>query len=1068
MNSATSTLEVRLMRVFDRVVDRPKPSLPWPDPEASIGIFYRTLGRHQCWEMRGHAREAYLRLAGGIKSHLERHGDIISATVIWAAYMVGKTKQCASPTVFFCSKNPRARKAVRNEIDGSGLLASYPGFRTGDCTRPPHLDQMRQLAMGDSDAADEHSADGDTTCYNPMGRRIHVIRSTDDELAAPATIGAILKSDEWLYFTTAAHAFGEFGDDVFECGSPTDSAFEWDIEDDQDESLVPGVRSSAAYLSPGTKSTKADGEFRIIRDVDFFHKEDVKFSSANRRESFLDYCLIKVDQHDPRLFHGTPSANFCYHDILPRGVASEGPLDGKVIAYTGSKGAINGNLSGTPVFITLTGGRVTQELWTVHFDDILENGDCGSMVIGASSGNLEGHIIAGDTDNGSALIVPAYQMLKDVQLRFDSSIRLLTVEHCFGLAQRVTNDDASSVQGPVVDATVDDVAAEESGSRQTSDDWAADLTKRLRRMLSEKRMAKLKTWNITKSQRVGYRHLSHYDMNSGRARRSSAGFSHSPASGLSPVRDSSLSGYPFSPENMRPADIQAALSRYDREAPMATIDLYRTKANPYAFSRPPSPVRGVGRDHSRSRGRSDPTFDENDVSLIEQLYQMERNMVHAPPTKAEDPVGATQSQDARAFPSQSKMEAAAQPYTARDSSGSNTSQQVAPSRSSPVRHSLVDASGDISSTATAPPQTLHLTNIPREPLSPTTYKDLRFRRLLISLSNSPCNWEDPALLDAALANIPLGHIYREAQAKADALQAVASLLGNDAKPAWGHQDCVIRALMTWFKRDFFQWVNNPRCPVCESPTTARGMVPPTVGESTRGATRVELYQCSNTMCQAHERFPRYNDAFVLLETRRGRVGEWTTCFTMLCRALGSRVRLVWSAEDHVWTEVYSVHQQRWVHVDVAEGAWDKPMLYTQEWGKMLSYCIAFSVDGCCDVTRRYVCDPDIRMYGNPRTKCAEEVLWHITREITAMRRSDRNVQELLSLRAEDQREELALQRLAIEALVTRMLDEYDGRPRHSIKGHTTKHSQASQRIGGEKAAAVIDESQRRARFGNQF
>ncbi|SMQ52088.1 unnamed protein product [Zymoseptoria tritici ST99CH_3D7] len=1039
MNSATSTLEVRLMRVFDRVVDRPKPSLPWPDPEASIGILYRTLGRHQCWEMRGHAREAYLRLAGGIKSHLERHGDIVSATVIWAAYMVGKTKQCASPTVLFCSKDSRARKAVRNEIDGSGLLASYPGFRTGDCTRPPHLDQMRQLAMGDSNIAGEHSADSDTTCYNPMGRRIHV-KSTDG-WAAPATVGAIVKSGELLYFTTAAHAFDEFEDDLFECESPTDSAFEWDIDDDQDESLVPDV----------------DGEDLNHGDTSFFNKEDVRFSSANRRESCLDYCLIELKQQDLRLCHGNPSANSCYHDILPRGVASEGPLEGEVLAYTGSKGAIQGKLSGTPAFMTLAGGHITQELWTVHLDDTLENGDCGSMVIGASSGNLEGHIIAGDPDSGSALIVPAYQMLKDVQLGFDSSIRLLTVEHCSELEQSVPHY-TSSAQDPADGAITDDIAVGESGRRQTSDDWAADVTKRFRRMLSEKRMAKLKIWHITKSQSVKYRPLSQYDMYSGRPRRSSAGFSHSPASGLSPVPNRSPFGQQFSPETMRPADIQAALSRYDREAPMAKIDLYRTKSNPYAFSRPPSPVLGGGRDRSRSRGRSDPSFDEHDVSLIEQLYQMERNMVHAPPMKVEE--------DARAFSSRTEREAVAQSSTARDSSGSDPAGQVTPSRFSPRSHPPVDVSGISSTTATTLPHTLHLTNIPREPLSPTTNKDLRFRKLLMSLSNSPCNWEDPVLLDAALAKIPLQYIYDQAQAKVDALQAVASLLGKVAKPAWGHQDCVIRALMTWFKREFFQWVNNPRCPVCESTTTALGMIPPTVGESTRGATRVELFRCSNTMCQAHERFPRYNDAFVLLETRRGRVGEWTTCFTMLCRALGSRVRLVWSAEDHVWTEVYSVHQQRWVHVDVAEGAWDRPTLYTQEWGKKLSYCIAFSVDGCCDVTRRYVRDPD--MYGNPRTKCAEEVLWHITREITAMRRTDRDVQELLIIRAEDKREELALQRLAIEALITRMLEEYDGRPRHSIKGHVARRSEASQRIGGEKAAAVIEESQRRARFGSQF
>ncbi|KAI9267902.1 hypothetical protein BDA99DRAFT_504305 [Phascolomyces articulosus] len=214
---------------------------------------------------------------------------------------------------------------------------------------------------------------------------------------------------------------------------------------------------------------------------------------------------------------------------------------------------------------------------------------------------------------------------------------------------------------------------------------------------------------------------------------------------------------------------------------------------------------------------------------------------------------------------------------------------------------------------------------------------------LKTYSERVLKYEDKELLDRALEHIPIHQLYEE---------ATSALEQDDQDPAVALDDKIILRLMHWFKHDFFTWVNNPPCDYCgSSETESRGNVKPSEEDKQYGARIVEIYQC--TVCSKCTRFPRYNDPGKLLETRRGRCGEWANCFTLCCRAIGSEVRLVFDKTDHVWTEVYSEAKERWVHCDSGEEAYDQPLLYSEGWGKKLNYVIAFSSEESLDVTKRY-------------------------------------------------------------------------------------------------------------------
>ncbi|KAK6143225.1 hypothetical protein DH2020_023573 [Rehmannia glutinosa] len=259
-------------------------------------------------------------------------------------------------------------------------------------------------------------------------------------------------------------------------------------------------------------------------------------------------------------------------------------------------------------------------------------------------------------------------------------------------------------------------------------------------------------------------------------------------------------------------------------------------------------------------------------------------------------------------------------------------------------------------------------------------------------------YEDPHRQEAARKTVPADKLEEKAM--------VALAREGNCKPAKDELDhAFLLQLLFWFKQSF-RWVNAPPCDSCNNDTINQGMGVANHSESLYGASRVELYRCKS--CSNVTRFPRYNDALKLLETRKGRCGEWANCFTLYCRAFGYESRLILDFTDHVWTECFSPYLGRWMHLDPCEGIYDNPLLYEKGWNKNLNYVIAVARDGVYDVTKRYT-----RKWHevlSRRVITTEPALASIISDIAKERRKGFSTEMLLKLDERDKSEVEQLER----------------------------------------------------------
>lgn len=1060
----------------------------WPDPQLSSGQFIVKVDKDSIWEAIGPARDAFEILAPSIKEYLERSVEPISSWVTWSIYMMGRAVDKASPTIIFCSEALKHRRDIRKAIKESGLLSRFPGFKTGHMSRPPDFDQLVPLAdevpLGSGKNTPAVSA---IMTKRACGMQLFINGSTTigSTWSRKATVGGVIKVNDKYFYTTAGHPFSEDSDedsDAFSFDEDSDvsdvcSDTSAEVEEHEQTSEVTVHATAAAgpavYGHVAAKTIFMRTLSKVLDNESTSHlisrstsKETLlvtpgpelgivlqKYFGLTNTAFFLQqlklYGFHKVQEeltgdisehaiwefkHEKGPLHGPVWESFqenqqpysrqflaSNQDPLPSPPISTfsktlpEPQQDSDFKVANLRVQTRSNKS-TSLDYALVEVDEAAHMAPNHVDVSHEppkHIECKSL---GNFGSSEWPVLALTARGaipGTLCMAPSY-LLTPVSTtycetrfaRFEAPLEegdsgSWVVHKLWGdLFGHIVAGSPQKGMAVVVpfSAVFSDIEAtmgsspqfpvQEAENAPLGDDYQSALTTTAHEAhhsggLGNRELFKKEPPNfVTLLHPAGPSRFRTETPNNFKCSQCTRAFvSHQLLENhlqihkheeLYPCRTCGI-------EFRRQDDLALHAELHEEIAPHVCPKCDRTFAHTETW------VRHIESDCMDIQQRED---DESELDhgahrdLLPNEAAKGSTPTHGPPSHSSQHLPQTAAEEKPSAEGNAQMAISRSPSPSYGGSSSFLSLMAGP-KSHAESH--------------------------------------RFRSLLITLSATPMEWEDREALGDALQIIPFDRLYEEAN---EAKRLQEALSDENMEGHWDFDDFVIKALMHWFKRVFFTWVNNPPCSICLSPTLARGKTEPTPAEAAHSARVVELYCCSNVDCGSHERFPRYRNARQLLQTRRGRVGEWANCFGLLCRALDARVRWVWNSEDHAWVEILSKRQNRWVHIDATEGAWDDPLLYTEGkgcflpidpvlslsgtdistsgWGKRMGYCIAFSVDGVADVTHRYVRTSD---HALARQACSEDALLDFIDEIRTLRRNSFSGDHQLRLDCEDFREE---------------------------------------------------------------
>ncbi|KAF2025688.1 hypothetical protein EK21DRAFT_93008 [Setomelanomma holmii] len=443
---------------LDRARQFKRPSQPYPDACESIGSKIGLFHGKFWWHAQGKALQDYKAVKAEILGSLDKiFQDTYHSAICVQLFMIGRCETTAKPMVMIFSEEKEARKKAKKALDDTGLMSKLPGFQTGHAATQPGIGALVQPATEEDPEIQMPSSITTTDVLFDPRRDHHALHIP---IFAKQSNGGFRRAIAFLvswrgrysllsvahvfvqsFYERAAHTADldttgddsevDLGSDIYGGGDEDDVEITSRASMSSSED-APDVASDT--ISPASGSSIWTNPADIM-DLDARRAEPYSPTNAitepglmtiNTQPSDLqvlgtlihvsieqDYAIIEIATENLAFI-----MQFIPSQLAIDNVAVEAKDANVVIYNIDESERIDGKLLAETIILRLPGGSTFREFYQVELSANIAWGDCGALILDATTLELYGHIVASSATRHVAFVSPACNIFSDDKLRW--------------------------------------------------------------------------------------------------------------------------------------------------------------------------------------------------------------------------------------------------------------------------------------------------------------------------------------------------------------------------------------------------------------------------------------------------------------------------------------------------------------------------------------------------------------------------------------------------------------------------------------------------------------------------